>query len=137
MTGKKPPSAIDQHVGFRVRMRRMQLGLSQEALATPLGLTFQQVQKYENGKNRIGAGRLMQIALILKVEPRYFFEGAPGGAQDGGGGGEVVGPADPLTGLLATRDGVALATAFNAITSTEHRGLVVRMAELLAERKAA
>src|SRR5436853_4963170 len=74
---KKAPNPIDKHVGSRVRMRRMMLGMSQEKLGDALGLTFQQVQKYEKGTNRIGASRLQQISLILQVPISFFFEGAP------------------------------------------------------------
>ena len=74
---KKAPNPIDKHVGSRVRMRRMMLGMSQEKLGDALGLTFQQVQKYEKGTNRIGASRLQQISQILQVPVAFFFEGAP------------------------------------------------------------
>src|SRR2546429_9554774 len=74
---KKAPNRIDKHVGSRVRMRRMMLSMSQEKLGDALGLTFQQVQKYEKGTNRIGASRLQQISLILQVPVSFFFEGAP------------------------------------------------------------
>ncbi len=82
MIAKKAPNPIDKHVGSRVRMRRMMLGMSQEKLGNNLGLTFQQVQKYEKGTNRIGASRLQQISQILQVPVSFFFEGAPnvGGA---------------------------------------------------------
>src|ERR1700728_862056 len=75
---KKAPNPIDKHVGSRVRMRRMLMSMSQEKLGNALGLTFQQVQKYEKGTNRIGASRLQQIAGALKVPVAFFFEGAPG-----------------------------------------------------------
>src|ERR1700722_11098995 len=74
---KKVPNPIDRHVGSRVRMRRVILGMSQEKLGEALGLTFQQVQKYEKGANRIGASRLQQISRTLDVPPAFFFEGAP------------------------------------------------------------
>src|SRR5512135_1248802 len=74
---KKTPNPIDKHVGSRVRMRRMMLSMSQEKLGDALGLTFQQVQKYEKGTNRIGASRLQQISNILQVPVSFFFEGAP------------------------------------------------------------
>src|SRR5436190_10777488 len=74
---KKAPNPIDKHVGSRVRMRRMMLSMSQEKLGDALGLTFQQVQKYEKGTNRIGASRLQQISHILQVPVSFFFEGAP------------------------------------------------------------
>ena len=74
---KKAPNPTDKHVGARVRMRRMMLAMSQEKLGDALGLTFQQVQKYEKGTNRIGASRLQQISNILQVPVSFFFEGAP------------------------------------------------------------
>src|SRR5574337_791085 len=74
---KKAPNPIDKHVGSRVRMRRMMLAISQEKLGDALGLTFQQVQKYEKGTNRIGASRLQQISHVLQVPVAFFFEGAP------------------------------------------------------------
>src|ERR1700734_1642049 len=74
---KKAPNPTDKHVGARVRMRRMMLGMSQEKLGEALGLTFQQVQKYEKGTNRIGASRLQQISRTLNVPPSFFFDGAP------------------------------------------------------------
>jgi transcriptional regulator with XRE-family HTH domain len=74
---KKSPNPVDKHVGRRVRMRRMMLAMSQEKLGNALGLTFQQVQKYEKGTNRIGASRLQQISHILQVPVAFFFEGAP------------------------------------------------------------
>jgi len=74
---KQAPSPTDQHVGARVRMRRRMLAMSQEELGAALGLSFQQVQKYERGANRIGAGRLQQISHILQVPVAFFFEGAP------------------------------------------------------------
>ena len=70
---KKAPNAVDKHVGSRVRMRRLMLAMSQQKLAEALGLTFQQVQKYENGTNRVGAGRLQQISHILQVPVTFFF----------------------------------------------------------------
>ena len=75
---KKSPNQVDRHIGSRVRARRMMLGMSQEKLADALGLTFQQVQKYEKGVNRIGASRLLHIAGILDVSIEFFFEGLPG-----------------------------------------------------------
>src|SRR5262249_9968356 len=74
---KKLPNPVDKHVGRRVRMRRLMLAMSQEKLGDALGLTFQQVQKYEKGTNRIGASRLQQISHILQVPVAFFFEGAP------------------------------------------------------------
>src|SRR5712692_9973126 len=76
-SAKKGPNTVDKHVGSRVRMRRLMLSMSQEKLGDALGLTFQQVQKYEKGTNRIGASRLQHISHTLQVPVAFFFEGAP------------------------------------------------------------
>src|SRR6266481_1140616 len=105
---KKAPNPIDKHVGSRVRMRRMMLSMSQEKLGDALGLTFQQVQKYEKGTNRIGASRLQQISHILQVPVAFFFEGAPAvpGARIDGSG-EAPSPTY-VSDFLATSDGLSL-----------------------------
>src|SRR6478609_9083312 len=73
----KAPNPVDKYVGSRVRMRRIMLGMSQEKLGEALGLTFQQVQKYEKGTNRVGASRLQQISEILQVPVSFLFDGGP------------------------------------------------------------
>ena len=75
---KKKPNPIDVHVGSRVRLRRNMLGMSQEKLGEALGITFQQIQKYEKGANRVGASRLQAIATVMNVPVSFFFEDAPG-----------------------------------------------------------
>ncbi len=75
----KAPNPVDRYVGSRVRMRRIMLGMSQEKLGEALGLTFQQIQKYEKGTNRVGASRMQQISEILQVPVSFLFEGGPGG----------------------------------------------------------
>src|SRR6185295_18520764 len=85
MANKKQPNPIDIHVGSRVRLRRMMLGMSQERLGEHLGITFQQIQKYEKGTNRIGASRLQHIARVLTVPVSFFFEDAPGAPAEQGG----------------------------------------------------
>jgi transcriptional regulator with XRE-family HTH domain len=80
-TGPKEPQAVDRHVADRVRQKRIQVGMTQERLGEALGVTFQQVQKYEKGANRLSAGRLFRIANLLEVEVSYFFEGLPTGAS--------------------------------------------------------
>src|SRR6266705_1233356 len=110
---KKAPNPIDKHVGSRVRMRRMMLGMSQEKLGDALGLTFQQVQKYEKGTNRIGASRLQQISHILQVPVAFFFEGAPHEQGELHGSLEAPSPVPAyVTEFLATSEGLALVTAF-------------------------
>ena len=110
---KKAPNPIDKHVGSRVRMRRMMLGMSQEKLGDALGLTFQQVQKYEKGTNRIGASRLQQISHILQVPVAFFFEGAPN-LHGTGDFKDAPSPAY-VSDFLATSEGLSLTKAFMRI----------------------
>jgi transcriptional regulator with XRE-family HTH domain len=128
----KAPNPIDKHVGSRVRMRRMMLGMSQEKLGDALGLTFQQVQKYEKGTNRIGASRLQQISLILQVPVAFFFEGVPTlpGAPATGLG-EAPSPAY-VSDFLATSDGLALTKSFMRIKNTKLRRRIVDLVEQIA-----
>lgn len=131
---KKAPNPIDKHVGSRVRMRRMMLSMSQEKLGIALGLTFQQVQKYEKGTNRIGASRLQQIAHILQVPVSFFFEGAPevGSAPPPAEGmGEAPSPAY-VSDFLATSDGLALTKAFMRIRDAKLRRRIVDLVEHIA-----
>jgi transcriptional regulator with XRE-family HTH domain len=108
---KKSPNPIDRHVGSRIRVRRQTLGMSQRKLAGALGLTFQQIQNYENGINRIGAGRLQQLSHVLQVPPAFFFEDAPHVSV--GRSRKSVAPSPvQLMRFLATPDGTALAEAF-------------------------
>jgi transcriptional regulator with XRE-family HTH domain len=132
MIAKKAPNPTDKHVGARVRMRRMMLGMSQEKLGDALGLTFQQVQKYEKGANRIGASRLQQIAHILQVPVSFFFEGAPGvSEQQSSGLGEAPSPAY-ISDFLATSDGLALTKAFMGIKDAKLRRRIVDLVEQIA-----
>lgn len=127
---KKIPDPIDRHVGSRVRLRRLTLGMSQEKLADALQLTFQQVQKYEKGANRIGAGRLMRIARILQVPPSFFFEGLEGG----GGDGPTL--AGELLAQFFTLPGAGeLAQHYTALADDSHaRSALLNVARALAER---
>jgi len=135
MIAKKAPNPTDKHVGSRVRMRRMMLGMSQEKLGDALGLTFQQVQKYEKGTNRIGASRLQQISHILQVPVSFFFEGAPtvhmGSRAEGMG--EAPSPAY-VSDFLATSDGLALTKAFMRIDDSKLRRRIVDLVEQIAGR---
>jgi transcriptional regulator with XRE-family HTH domain len=128
---KKAPNPIDKHVGSRVRMRRMMLGMSQEKLGDALGLTFQQVQKYEKGSNRIGASRLQQISLILQVPVSFFFEGAPPPPGKESAFGEAPSPAY-VTDFLATSDGLTLVKAFMRIPNSKLRRRIVELVEEMA-----
>jgi transcriptional regulator with XRE-family HTH domain len=112
-------------------MRRMMLNMSQEKLGDALGLTFQQVQKYEKGTNRIGASRLQQIAQILQAPVSFFFEGAPHSLAHGGGMGEAPSPAY-VADFLATSDGLSLTKAFMRIKSSKMRRRIVDLVEQIA-----
>ena len=118
----KAATAIDKHVGRRVRMRRMLIGMTQEKLGEALGLTFQQVQKYEKGTNRIGASRLHQIASILGVPVEFFYEGAP---ALGGKASASELPASYGSEFLATPEGVQLMKAFTRIRNERIRRRVI------------
>lgn len=129
---RKTPNPIDKHVGSRVRMRRMMLSMSQEKLGDALSLTFQQVQKYEKGTNRIGASRLQAIANILQVPVGFFFEGAPRTGTAVNHGAAAPSPAY-VTDFLATSDGLALTKAFTSIRSAKLRRRIVDLVEQMAE----
>jgi transcriptional regulator with XRE-family HTH domain len=128
---KKAPNPTDKHVGSRVRMRRMMLGMSQEKLGDALGLTFQQVQKYEKGTNRIGASRLQQISHILQVPVSFFFEGAPAMTPYPDGMKEAPSPAY-VSDFLATSEGLALTKAFTHIKEPKLRRRIVDLVQAIA-----
>jgi len=118
----RSPNPIDLHVGARVRMRRKFLGVSQEKLADALGLTFQQVQKYERGTNRISASKLFEIGRFLQAPPGYFFEGlnenvgAPGFAESES--------EQFVHGFLMTGEGIELATLFPKLSGRQRRRIL-------------
>jgi transcriptional regulator with XRE-family HTH domain len=120
----KSPNPIDKHVGSRLRMRRMMLSMSQEKLGDALGLTFQQVQKYEKGKNRIGASRLQHLSGILEVPVAYFFEDAPSGDPSEPKAKELPSAAY-VADFLATSDGLALTKAFTRIKNPKLKRRIV------------
>ena len=120
---KKAPNPIDQHVGSRVRMRRLMLAMSQEKLGDALGLTFQQVQKYEKGTNRIGASRLEQISQILQVPVAFFFEGA------------LIGSALSMAQIddfVSDSDGLRLMRAFMQIDNATLRRRIAMLVQEIA-----
>jgi transcriptional regulator with XRE-family HTH domain len=131
MAAKKSPNPIDKHVGSRVRMRRMMLSMSQEKLGDALGLTFQQVQKYEKGTNRIGASRLQQISHILQVPVEFFFEGAPN-VHGPSGGAKDAASATYLSDFLATSEGLSLTRAYTRIKEPKLRRRIVDLVEEIA-----
>jgi transcriptional regulator with XRE-family HTH domain len=126
---KTGPNPIDNHVGSRVRMRRLVLGLSQEKVAHALGLTFQQVQKYEKGTNRISSSRPHQLAGILDVPIPFFFDGAP--QQSARSQGKAESP-NYVNDFLATDDGLTLTRAFMSIEDANLRRRIVHLEEQLA-----
>src|SRR5471032_2665826 len=119
---KKQANPIDAQVGNRVRIRRMLIGMSQEKLGELLGLTFQQVQKYEKGVNRIGAGRLFEVANILGVPIAYFYEGVLGAAETAS-----------VMEFLASSEGLHLSVAFMRIKDPKVRKRVIDLVKSLAE----
>jgi len=125
---KKLPNPTDKHVGSRVRMRRMVLGMSQEKLGDALDLTFQQVQKYEKGTNRIGASRLHHIADILQVPVAFFFEDVPDQPKAKN---DAPSPAY-VSDFLATKDGLALTKAFMQIKDAKLRRHIVNLVKEIA-----
>lgn len=134
-SGRKP-NPVDVHVGSRVRLRRMIIGMSQEKLGEKMGLTFQQIQKYEKGTNRIGASRLFQLSGILDVSIQFFFEEAP---LLGRGGGLAMPPgfAEPKTetfllDFLNSREGLELNRAFMKIGDPKVRRRFIELVRALA-----
>ncbi|ODT02825.1 MAG: transcriptional regulator [Mesorhizobium sp. SCN 65-20] len=130
---KKKPNPTDVHVGGRIRLRRNMLGMSQEKLGESLGITFQQIQKYEKGTNRVGASRLQAIASILSVPVAFFFEDAPG--QEGG---EHKGLAEDsstsfVVDFLSSAEGLQLNRAFARISNPKVRRKVIELAKVLAD----
>jgi transcriptional regulator with XRE-family HTH domain len=121
----KGTSVIDRLVGARVRLRRQALGMSQTELAQAIGLTFQQIQKYEQGKNRIGAGRLAKIAEVLRVPVAHFFEDLPAPGPS-----EVA--ADALAAAMRERGSVDLVKAYAAISDRQVRQRLLDLARALA-----
>src|SRR5215467_11695923 len=132
---KKAPKPTDQHVGARVRMRRIMLAMSQEKLGAALGLTFQQVQKYEKGTNRIGASRLQQISDILRVPVAFFFEGAPIASAPHGSNGSALSMAQ-IDDFVSDSNGLRLIAAFMRINNAAlRRRIVMLVQEIAGERR--
>jgi transcriptional regulator with XRE-family HTH domain len=129
--GSRSPNPVDLHVGGRVRMKRKVLGVSQERLAEALGLTFQQVQKYERGANRVSASKLYEIARFLNAPVSYFFEGlADPTSNDPGDAGD--GPEQFVHDFLMTPEGLELAATFPKIRKGRVRRRVLELVRTLA-----
>lgn len=132
---KKRPNPIDAHVGSRVRLRRMMLNMSQEKLGEQLGITFQQVQKYEKGTNRIGASRLQAIANILQVPVAFFFEDAPDVSPIATNDIVESGATSHVMEFLSTNEGLQLNRAFVQIQDSKLRKSVVDLVRSMAGEK--
>lgn len=130
----KSPNMIDLHVGARVRMRRVLIGMSQEKLGEALDLTFQQVQKYEKGLNRIGASRLYQIARVLGVPVSYFYDGLEMPEMQIA---ERETPAQIEVENLSASEGIQLNSAFFAITDQNLRRRLLDLVKLLGSQSRA
>ena len=142
----RSPKAIDAHVGGRLRLRRLLVKMSQEDLANALGITFQQVQKYEKGSNRIGAGRLFEMAQILGVSVQYFFEGL-GSLEESSADEEPIGGqtdtgqtdtgqtelGDNLRDFLSSREAVEFNRAFMDIECSKSRRAVLTLVRALGD----
>lgn len=129
-------NTVDTHVGARLRLRRMLLGMSQEKLGEQLGLTFQQVQKYEKGVNRVGASRLFDLAQVLGVPVQYFYdELAPdAGHSDNHIHGMSERPTESfVVDFLGTREGLELNKAFTRVTDPKVRRAIIELVRTLAE----
>jgi transcriptional regulator with XRE-family HTH domain len=131
---RRDPNYIDVHVGSRIRMRRQLINMSQERLGELLGITFQQVQKYEKGANRISASRMFFTAKTMGVPVQFFFEGLPGGEGDAVLRDGIA--TDEYTSALMTTEGVQLAKAFRDANTTTKRKLIVGIAKLIADSDA-
>lgn len=129
---KKKPNPVDIHVGSRVRLRRNMLGMSQEKLGESLGITFQQIQKYEKGSNRVGASRLQAIAGILSVPVSFFFEDAPGQETGGAKGLSEDSSTSFVVDFLNSAEGLQLNRAFVRISDAKVRRKIVDLVKALA-----
>jgi transcriptional regulator with XRE-family HTH domain len=125
-------SRVDVHVGSRVRLRRVMLGMSQERLADRLGITFQQVQKYEKGSNRMSASRLYDVAATLSVPVTFFFEGAPALSQAASRELSETGAEASIVEFISTREGIELNRAFCRIADSRKRRQVLKLVDALA-----
>lgn len=119
------PNPIDRHVGLRIRMRRKELGISQERLAESIGLTFQQVQKYERATNRVSASKLWEMARALRTSVAYFYDGLePGGATS---------QPEPVQEFLLSNEGLELAQIFPRIRQPRVRRKILDLVKAMAE----
>ena len=131
---RKTPNPIDVHVGSRVRLRRMLVGMSQEKLGEMLGLTFQQIQKYEKGANRIGASRLYQIAQILGVPVQFFYDDMADEIKSGRTGGFSEVDSTPFVmDFVSSSEGLQLNRAFSNIEEPRIRKKLLDLVRALGD----
>lgn len=130
---KKKPNPIDTHVGSRVRLRRNMLGMSQEKLGDSLGITFQQIQKYEKGTNRVGASRLQAISNVLSVPVAFFFEDAPNADGQANKGFAEDSSAAYVVDFLNSAEGLQLNRAFLKISDAKVRRKIVDLVKSLSD----
>lgn len=128
---RRDPNYIDVHVGARIRMRRQLVNMSQERLGELLGITFQQVQKYEKGSNRISASRLFYASKTLGVPVQFFFDGLPG--SEGADGLREGSSGDEFSAALMSTEGVQLAKAFKDADTSTKRKLIASLARLIVD----
>ncbi|WP_429912860.1 helix-turn-helix domain-containing protein [Glycocaulis sp.] len=129
--GPRSPNPIDRHVGIRIRLRRRVIQMSQQALAAKLGVTFQQLQKYENGTNRIGAGRLYELARALGVPVGYFYEDFDQAVDPTQRTKEEL---EAISAFIGSREGVELAQSFNRIDDPKVRRHILQLAGALGTK---
>jgi transcriptional regulator with XRE-family HTH domain len=122
------PNPIDRHVGLRIRMRRKELGVSQEKLAESIGLTFQQVQKYERAANRVSASKLWEMAKALNTSVAYFYEGLGGSERNGSNL-----PSETVQDFLLTSEGMELAASFPRIGQPRVRRKILELVRAMGE----
>ena len=131
MANRKSADSVDRHVGARIRMRRLMLKFSQTQLGDALGISFQQVQKYENGSNRVSASRLQHISSILQVPVSFFFEEAPLHRSEPAQVSDAPSP-EFVTAFVSTTQGLKLIRAFTSIKNTALRRCIVQLVEQIA-----
>lgn len=132
-TKENSPNPIDVHVGSKVRLKRTMLGMSQEKLGDSLGITFQQVQKYEKGTNRISASRLFQLASILKAPIEFFYDGVSDNRADAIAGFAEDGSADYAMDLMNDPESVQLHRAFSSVKDPKVRKRIIDLVKSIAD----
>jgi transcriptional regulator with XRE-family HTH domain len=130
---KRNPNFVDAHVGVRMRVRRQIIGMSQEKLGEMLGITFQQVQKYEKGSNRVSASRLYLMAKVLGVPVQYFFDGLPESDKEGF---SEDAQSSAVIDACASPEGIQLNRIFSEVAAPQLRKLIVSVVKVLVDQKA-